>query len=111
MRFQNRTGFEQTSQGLFINKDPQAQLTYTFDWSEWLEDGDSIAGSTYTVAARVNDPIPVVIESQGNTSTVTFVELSGGQADKAYVVTCRVETTNGFTDRRNFTVEVINRSG
>lgn len=43
----NRTGFYQTNQGLEIDKDVQAQLIYTFDWSTWLEDGDTIATVEY----------------------------------------------------------------
>ena len=39
----NRTGFNQTSSGLSIEKDVEAQLTYTFNWSDWLPQGDSLA--------------------------------------------------------------------
>jgi hypothetical protein len=38
----NRSGFEQTNYGLYIDNDVAAQLTYTFDWSDWLETGDAI---------------------------------------------------------------------
>lgn len=107
-----RTGFEQTNTALVIDKDVEAQLTYTFDWSEWLESGDTIASTTYTVAARRNDPTPLVIENSGVVSndTKTYVELSGGQVDKVYIVTCAITTSNGYTDRRNFRVEVKARS-
>lgn len=108
----NRTGFEQTSYGLSIDKDVEAQLIYTFDWSTWLEGGDTIASTEYSVAARRNDPTPVVIESEGVTDsdTDTYVELSGGQADKTYIVTCKVTTANGLVDRRNFRLNVVTRS-
>ena len=42
------TGFQQINQQLWINKDPEAQLFYTFDWSEWLVSGDTIASAVYT---------------------------------------------------------------
>lgn len=108
----NRSGFELTNVGLSIDKDTQAQLTYTFNWSEWLESEDSIATVEYTVAARRNDPTPVVIESSGisDNNTDTYVELSGGQADKTYVVTCQVTTQNSLVDRRSFRLNVVNRS-
>lgn len=108
----NRTGFQQTNTGLVIDKDTEAQLIYTFDWSEWLESSDTIATSTYTVAARRNDPEPIVIESQGidSTDTKTYVELSGGAANKVYIVTADVTTANGLRDRRNFRVNVVDRS-
>jgi len=100
----NRTGFNQTANALWISKDIEAQLTYTFDWSEWLEGNDTLASVEYEVAARRNDPTPIVIEDQGITDndTKTYVELSGGQLDKTYIVTCKVTTSNGLIDRRNF---------
>ena len=107
----NRTGFYQTNTGLSIDKDVEAQLIYTFDWSEWLE-GDVISTVEYSVAARRNDPTPVTIESSGlsDNNTDTFVELAGGQANKTYVVTAKVETANGQVDRRNFRLNVVARS-
>ena len=108
----NRTGFIETNFGLEIDKDVNARLSYTFNWSDWLDSGDSIATVTYTVAARRNDPTPLVIQSSGRTdsNTDTFVELSGGQADKTYIVTCAITTANGLIDRRNFRINVRARS-
>src|SRR6056300_1290344 len=108
----NRTGCVQTNQGLEIDKDVEAQLAYTFDWSTWLEDGDTIASVTYTAAARRNDPTPLVVESSGlaDSNTDTYVELSGGQVDKTYIVTARVTTSDGLIDRRSFRVKVVARS-
>lgn len=107
----NRSGFEQTSNALWITKDVEAQLIYTLDWSEWLDTGDTIANAEWEVAARRNDPTPIVIEDDGITaSTKTYVELSGGQEDKVYIVTVKVTTDNGLVDRRNFRVKVEARS-
>lgn len=106
----NRTGFEQTNTGLTIDKDVEAQLTYTFDWSEWLETGDAISAATYSAAARRNDPTPITIVTSGVQGNTTYVELSGGQLDKTYIITCRVTTSDGLVDRRNFRVNVVARS-
>jgi hypothetical protein len=105
----NRGGFETTNTGLTIDKDTEAQLTYTFNWSDWLSAGDTIDTSVYTVAARRNDPTPIVIETQGNTNTETYVELSGGQSEKVYIVTAKVTTSNGLIDRRAFRINVVER--
>ena len=107
-----RTGFEQTNQGLWVTKDVEAQLIYTFDWSQWLETGDTISTVSYTLAARRNDPTPIVKEDEGvdGTSTKTYVEISGGQADKVYIVTAKVTTSNGLVDRRNFRLECVDRA-
>jgi hypothetical protein len=108
----NRTGFEQTNYGLYISKDIEAQLVYTFDWSEWLDAGDTVVDVDYEVAARRNDPTPIVNENSGITpdGTKTFIEISGGQVDKTYVINCKVTTANGFVDRRNFQMKVEDRS-
>jgi len=108
----NRTGFYQTNYGLEIDKDVEAQLVYTFNWSEWLDTGDDIASVEYSVAARRNDPTPITVVSSGITdsATDTYIELSGGQADKTYIVTCKVTTSDGLVDRRNFRVKCVNRS-
>lgn len=104
------SGFELINQTLQIVKDPQAQLFYTFDWSQWLTDGDSIASAEYTVNARVNDPEPLVKLSEGIQGTNTYVELSDGQAGKSYMVAVKVTTADGLVDRRSFRVKVENRS-
>lgn len=105
-----RSGFTQTIQGLTINKDTEAQLIYTFDWSQWLPQGDSISTAVYSVTARANDPDPLAIHTQGFQGTKTYVELKEGQEGKIYTVTCKVTTANGLIDRRNFRVKVLARS-
>ena len=105
-----RSGFTQTLQGLTIEKDTEAQLTYTFDWVEWLPEGDSLASADYTITARANDPDPLVKVSQGIDGTRTYVELKEGQLGKVYTVTCKITTQDGLIDRRNFRVKVLARS-
>lgn len=107
----NRAGFEILNNGLQISKDPAAQLTYTLDWSEWLESGDTISTVDWTVAARRNDPTPITIVTSGKdgSNIKTYVELSGGQADKTYIVSAEVTTNDGLTDKRSFRVLVENR--
>lgn len=107
----NRTGFQVTNTGLVIDKDPAAQMIYTLEWADWLDSGDTIATASWSAAARRNDPTPLTVEDSGITNdTATYVELAGGQADKTYIVTVTVNTTNGITDRRNFRVNCVNRS-
>jgi len=105
-----RTGFEQTLQGLSIIKDTEAKLIYTFDWADWIPVGDSLASTLYTITTRVNDPDPLIKESQGIQGTKTYVELSNGQENKTYTVTCKITTTNGLIDRRSFRVNIKARS-
>lgn len=104
------TGFQPTIQGLTIEKDYAAQLTYSFEWSEWLPVGDSLADVEYTITARANDPDPLVKVAEGIQGTKTFVELSDGQINKTYVVTAKITTTDGLIDQRFFRVKVLARS-
>ncbi len=70
------------------------------------------AGQRLTVNSAGNAPewqTPIEIESSGFTDTLTYVELSGGQADKVYIVTAKVTTADGIIDRRAFRVNVENR--
>ena len=106
----NRNGFQVTNTGLNIDKDVDAQLTYTLDWVNWLEGSDTIASVEFSAAARRNDPTPISIESSGvSADTKTYVELSGGQVDKTYIITCKVTTADGLVDRRAFRVNVLAR--
>lgn len=105
------TGFERDALGIYIAKDPSAELVYTFDWTEWLPTGDTVATVNYTLQVRANDPAPLTRLSQGvQSGTRTFVELGGGQVGKVYTVTAAIVTTDGSIDRRNFRVKVENRS-
>lgn len=104
------TGFEQTIQGLTIQKDTEAQLFYTFDWVDWLPAGDALDTAEYTITARANDPDPLAKVSEGIQGTQTYVELSDGQEGKTYTVTCKITTSEGLIDRRHFRVKVLARS-
>lgn len=104
------TGFEVINQNLWISKDPEAQLFYTFEWSEWLTTGDSLSTAVYSIAARVNDPDPLLEVTSGIQGTKTYIELKNGQVGKSYVVTVKVTTADGLVDARNFRVKVEARS-
>jgi len=106
------TGFQIINELLTIDKDPVAVLTYTFDWSQWLVNGDTIGNASYSLQVRANDPQPIVNVQSGiaNGGLQTYIKLSGGQNERTYVVTCTVTTANGLIDRRNFRVRVKNRS-
>lgn len=105
-----KTGYLQDQQGLYIPKDPNARLTYTFEWSEWLPQGTALSTVTYTLQVRANDPAPLVNHGSGISGTKTYVTLSGGGAGKVYTVTAQITLDNGNIERRNFRVKVENRS-
>lgn len=103
-------GFVQTIQGLQISKDPEAKLTYTLDWAQWLPQGDALSTAAWTIVARANDPDPLLKISDGIQGTKTYIELDEGQVGKSYTVYCKITTVDGLEDRRFFKVKVENRS-
>lgn len=106
-----RTGYQQDNQGSWIPKDPEAQLIYSLDWSQWLPQGDTLVSVVYSLQVRANDPAPLIKNTEGvQSGTISYVELSGGQVGKIYTVTAEITTTDGLVDRRNFRVKVANRS-
>jgi hypothetical protein len=103
------TGFQRDVQGYWIEKDPESQLIYTLDWSEWLLTNDEITSVQYTVSPTDhNDDINIV--SQGiSLFYTTFVELEGGVVNTTYTVTALITTQSGFRERRAFRIKVKNR--
>jgi len=84
-------------------KDPQSVLDYGFDWSDWLDTGDTVSTSTWNV------PTGITEDSDSNTGTTTTVWLSGGTVGKKYKITNRMVTADGRTVDRSFYVRIENR--
>lgn len=84
-------------------KDPSALLDFSFDWSPWLADGETIDDHTITV----DDGLTLDSHSVDDTSVTVW--LSGGTARTLYKVACLITTTAGRTDERTMTIRVTNR--
>jgi len=75
-------------------KSPAAVLDYTWDWSAWLADGDTI--EAVDVAATGG-----LTATQTYTSTTEVVlTISGGTLQTPAHITCRATTTGGRVDER-----------
>jgi hypothetical protein len=105
------TGYKKDTVGSYIEKDPEARLIYSMDWSEWLPLGEIITSVDYTVSTIAGDQAAIVNHDEGITDngTVTYVELSGGTSKEIYTVTAESTTDEGNIDRRAFRLKVINR--
>ncbi len=81
-------------------KDPSAVLDYKFDWSDWLDSGETI--STRTITAETG----IVVDSSSLTDTSTSVTawLSGGTAGNVYDVACLITTSASRTDERTIKI-------
>lgn len=103
------TGYQRDVQGHWIEKDPEAQLIYSMDWTDWLPTNDELATVTYTVtpSAGVND---IDIEDSGmQLGYLTYCELSKGVHGETYTVAANVTTVDGRSDTRRFRIKCKNR--
>ena len=90
-----------------VLKDPEADLDYGFDWSQWLGLGDTIQTSVWSVAPVGNLILhndSILTGKQG-----TIVWLRGGTDGHEYVVTDQITTAGGRQDERSLKVKVIQR--
>lgn len=84
-------------------KDPDAVLDFAFDWSAWLEDGETIVDHEVVAADGIT-----LDSSDADAGVVTFW-LSGGTLRGSYRVTCHIVTSAGREDDRSLTVSVRER--
>lgn len=85
-----------------LPKDPAANIPLHFDWSEWLEDGDTITDSVWSV------PAGITAGSDSFTTTVATIWVTGGTAGE-YRFRNTVTTAAGLIDRRSVYVLVMDR--
>jgi len=83
--------------------DPSAFLDYVWDWSGWLEAGETI--DSYTVTP----PAEITLGPHSQAAGVVTAWLSGGIAKKKLRVVCRIVTNLGRRDGRTITLRVDDR--
>lgn len=84
-------------------KDPSDVLDYVFDWSDWLETGETIASATFTTTTGITQ------DSDSNTTTTATVWLSSGTAGETYTVGCLITTNMGRECERSCRIVVSDR--
>jgi len=87
--------------GNTFSKDPQATLDYVVDWAEWLDEGDSISASSWTVTSGLT-----IENSPTFTTTRAVVWLSGGTVGERYTATNHIVTASGRADDRTLTIAI-----
>lgn len=104
------TGFRADRDGAIIDKDPEATLDYSINWTNWMPSGDTIQTSTWAVTSPAGDSDPITVSSDSETNYVATAVLTGGTAGNLYTLTNTIVTVNSITDRRHFRVSVKARS-
>lgn len=86
----------------FPAKDPADTIDEKFDWSAFLQTGETITSATVTV-----DPTgELAIASMTFTDNSVIFHATGGVAGSTYTITCQVETSAGNTVNRKATIAV-----
>jgi len=88
-----------------FKKSPEAELDYSFDWTDWLTAGEVIASSDWII------PSGLIEEASSSTGQLTVVWLSGGTFGETYTVTNRITTNSSprRTDTRSIKIQVTTR--
>lgn len=86
-----------------FEKDPSAILDYAFDWSDWLESGETISSHTITVDTGLTT------DSDSESSGVVTIWLSGGTHGVDYIVACKISTSHSRTDERSVNIRCRER--
>ncbi len=88
--------FQTDSSGLFARQQVSAYLDYAFDWSDWLQSGDSIQTSVWGTDSKLTTNTENIV------GAITSVWIQGGTAGTWYAVTNTVTSKMGRTDSRTF---------
>jgi hypothetical protein len=83
-------------------KDVSAVLDYTFNWSPWLDVGETISSHVATVTGATKD-------SSANSTTAVTIWVSGGTVDTTATVACKIVTSLNRTDERTINLRITNR--
>lgn len=91
------------------DKDPDATLDYSIDWSPWLPSGDAIDSATWTSSDAALVMLSDAPHAPSVVAGIATVWISGGVAGTRYRLTCQVETTAGRVDERTIVIAVADR--
>ena len=83
--------------------DPDSVLDYTFDWSTWLSDGETISDATITPSTGLT----IDSTNIGPTAVTVWVSTDGTIGPRQ--VACLIETSGGRTVERTGQINVLER--
>jgi hypothetical protein len=86
-----------------VTKDPDEDLDYQLDWTDSLEDLETIASYTLSV------PTGITSHDDSNTDEAVIFWLSGGTAGETYRLACEIVTSAGRTHKRSLDVLVVTK--
>lgn len=108
----NLTGFLRDNKGAYIHKDPDANLVYGVDFTDYLNAGDNLTSATITIQTITGDSSPLQHPTAASTdvsisgNSQVNIRLEGGTVGNEYTIDTKVVTANGDTDSRRFRIIV-----
>lgn len=81
-------------------KDPDSVIDYGCDFTEWLDEGETIDSSTWLPVSGLT------LTYSANTGYITGITVTGGEVGKRYILTNRVTTTDGRIEERSMRIVV-----
>jgi len=108
------TGYKKDFLGIYIIKDPDANIEYALDFTNYLNTGDTIlddstGAPTVTLGTISGDASPLAfptshtVDVSATTTQVTF-RVNAGTAGNVYPVEVKIVTSAGDTDSRHFRI-------
>lgn len=88
---------------VMVEKDPDAELDYTFNWKEWLNGGTLNTVNCAWVTSAAN--IAIINQSHESTGEST-VRVGGGVDGESYEIVNYIENERGEKDNRTLLVTV-----
>jgi len=70
-------------------QDPDAKIDYPIDWTDYLETGETIASSAWSI-----EPTGPTIDNDSESDGVTVVYVSGLERGKRYRLSNQITTSN-----------------
>jgi len=85
--------------------DPDADLDFGFDWSDWLAIGETISSSSWTLTPATG----LTQHTDAHSNTIATVWLKEVVAGATHRVTNSIVTSDGRKDDRSFYVKGVER--
>ncbi len=87
-------------------QDPNSVLDYTFDWSEWLAESETITAQNIEISPT-NHATPLAVNNSSFIDKKATIWLSGGRKNTRYRVSCTITTSENRVDTRSIYVAVL----
>lgn len=83
---------------------PGANLDYSLDWSNWLEDGETVTDSQWTATSGIT-----LSRNQVTSGSLTSTYAGGGTLNGTYILTNTITTSSGRIDSRIIRLKCVIR--